>query len=254
LHLEKSIIFMEVSLNGCVVLVTGASRGIGQACAIALAREGCNVALAARTEAGLQVTADLCRAANSNCRCLVLPVDLCVKQNLGPIVDRCVAELGGINILVANAGIYSSDIETAFSLNALSAFRLTELASPYIRRDAASRRSGIVFVGSLASRLTFRGGAAFCASKHAILGYSGCVFEDLREEGIKVCSILPGFVNTAMVTSRSSLDKALMIQPSDIASTVTWILTFPDSSCPTEIVVRPQRTPYKPTGPPAPHS
>eukprot|EP00698_Gefionella_okellyi_P008136 TRINITY_DN2003_c0_g1_i2.p1 TRINITY_DN2003_c0_g1~~TRINITY_DN2003_c0_g1_i2.p1 ORF type:complete len:118 (+),score=7.17 TRINITY_DN2003_c0_g1_i2:588-941(+) len=93
--------------------------------------------------------------------------------------------------------------------------------------------------------MTFKGGAAFCASKHAVLGYAGCVYEDLREEGIKVCSIMPGFVNTSLVNSRVALDGRLMVQPEDIAEACAFVLLSSDTACPTEITIRPQHTPYK---------
>lgn len=99
-------------------------------------------------------------------------------------------DLGGINILVVNSSAFAADTEGIFTHHAMSPIRLSELAAPYIRREAGSKLSGIVFISSLAAKLTFKGGAAFCASKHAVLGYAGCLFEDLREDGIKVSTIL----------------------------------------------------------------
>jgi NADP-dependent 3-hydroxy acid dehydrogenase YdfG len=69
------------------------------------------------------------------------------------------------------------------------------------------------------------------------------LFEDVREFGTKVCTIRPGYVNTPMVRS-GGVDRDRMIQPDDIARTVLFVLTMPETACPTEITIRPQRTPY----------
>ena len=78
----------------------------------------------------------------------------------------------------------------------------------------------------------------------ALAGYAEALFEDVRESGTKVCTIRPGFVNTSLAAS-DRLDPALMIQPDDIARTVLFVLTMPETACPTEITIRPQRSPYR---------
>jgi NADP-dependent 3-hydroxy acid dehydrogenase YdfG len=88
-----------------------------------------------------------------------------------------------------------------------------------------------------------KGGGAYSASKHAALAFSHATFEDLRDQGVKVCAICPGFVNTDM-PGDEGVDRALMIQPADIAYTVRYILEFPNTGCPTEITIRPQLNPY----------
>ena len=82
------------------------------------------------------------------------------------------------------------------------------------------------------------------AGTQAIQGYFKVVFEDVREYGTKVSTIRPGFVKTPMSQS-DRLDSDLMIQPGDIADTVLFILKMPGTTCPTDIELRPQRSPYK---------
>jgi len=120
------------------------------------------------------------------------------KEQLLNAVGKCVNDLGGINILVANSSIFASDTEAMFSHHALGPIRLAELVSPYIRREASRKPSAIIFISSLAARMTFKGGAAFCASKHAVLGFAGCLFEDLREDGIKVSTILRTVISASV--------------------------------------------------------
>jgi 3-oxoacyl-[acyl-carrier protein] reductase len=101
----------------------------------------------------------------------------------------------------------------------------------------------VIHIASIVSRMSFAGGGAYCASKHAVLGYSNALFEDVREAGVKVCAIQPGYVSTDMVAGRG-LAMEKMIQPEDIAKTVTFVATYPDTGCPVEIIVRPQRAPF----------
>ena len=87
------------------------------------------------------------------------------------------------------------------------------------------------------------GGAMQLAATRGIEGYGKALFEDVREYGTKVCTIRPGYVNTSMSKS-DRLDSSLMIQPEDIAQTVLFVLNMPTTACPTDIEIRPQRSPY----------
>jgi len=167
---------------------------------------------------------------------------------LSGAVAKCISDLGGINILLCNAGIYASDIESVFQTDAMAAFRVTDMCIPALKREAATKRSAIIFTASMASRMYFKGGAAYCASKHAMLGFAGCTYEDLREEGIKVCAILPGFVNTPMINWHENLVGEKMIQAEDVARAAIYVATSSATACPTEITIRPQRSPYRTPG------
>lgn len=85
--------------------------------------------------------------------------------------------------------------------------------------------------------------AAYVASKHGVVGFAGSLFEDVRERGIKVCAICPGIVNTS-VTEDAGIDPARAIRPEDVAAAVRFVVTFPASACPTEILLNPQRNPW----------
>jgi 3-oxoacyl-[acyl-carrier protein] reductase len=229
-------------------MVTGASRGIGRAVAIELARQGADLAILARSEDALRQTADEAREAGA--KVLVLPTDVTDRAGLERAVRRTVDELGALHILVNNAGIYesgpaqSADIdafEAVIDVNVKALMNLTRLALPHIL--AAEGRRSVIHIASIVSRMSFAGGGAYCASKHAVLGYSNALFEDVREAGVKVCAVQPGYVNTDMVSGRG-LAMEKMIQPEDIALAVTFVATYPDTGCPVEIIVRPQRAPF----------
>jgi NADP-dependent 3-hydroxy acid dehydrogenase YdfG len=236
------------SIRGRAALVTGASRGIGRAVALALAAEGCDVALLARGVEGLQETARACEAHDVQALCLA--VDLTDDASLQAAVVRAVEAFEGIDILVNNAGIMLRDTvpdadpddwDRMLDVNLRAVMRLTRLTLPHMGR---ADRGVIVNISSIAGKVTYSGGAGYCASKHGLLGFTGALFEDVRERGIKVCAVCPGFVRTDMVGEGRNLDPSKMIQPEDVAEAVLFVAKFPGTACPTELTLRPQRTPY----------
>ncbi|RYF10334.1 MAG: SDR family NAD(P)-dependent oxidoreductase [Deltaproteobacteria bacterium] len=115
---------------------------------------------------------------------------------------------------------------------------LTHHALPQLR---AAKRAAVINIASVSSKHTHAGGAIYCASKHALLGFSNCLFEDVRDEHIKVCAICPGYVATDMIKG-VDVEMKKAIQPADIAHTVLYVLDCGATACPTEIVVRPQQS------------
>jgi NAD(P)-dependent dehydrogenase (short-subunit alcohol dehydrogenase family) len=111
--------------------------------------------------------------------------------------------------------------------------------------EVRDRRRAIINIASISGKMSFGGAAVYAASKHALVGFTGSLYEDVREAGIKVCAICPGFVNTGMASRNPDLDPSRMIQPEDVARAVLFVACFPETGCPTEIVIRPQRSPYR---------
>ena len=109
---------------------------------------------------------------------------------------------------------------------------------------AVNKQSGgaVVKIGSV--NHSYSGVNTYQAANLGIDAYSEALFEDVREFGTRVCTIKPGYVNTALV-SADNLNPELMIQPEDIAKTVLFVLTMPITACPTEITILPQRSPYR---------
>lgn len=240
---------MHNNLNGRVALITGASRGIGAAVALTLARRGCDVALVARSLEGLQETALACEAYGG--RALPLSADLSDRASHQGVVERCLEHFGRLDFLINNAGMslgqpvpeMSTDaLAQVMELNFMAAANLTRLALPSILK---SEQGAVIQIGSIASKMSFPGSASYSASKHALLGYSHALFEDVREQGVKVSVICPGFVNTELIDQGRSLDRDKMLQPDDVSRAVLFVLSFTDTGCPTEIILRPQRSPYR---------
>lgn len=235
-----------MELKGKVAVITGASRGIGRALAEALAQEGCSVGLMARSEKTLAETAHACRKFGH--RVFALPVDLESPAAGVEGLKLLIRELEGLDILINNAGTSASgsierlslsDYDRVMNLNVRSVMALCQAAVPHL---VSAEQSAILNIASMAGHVTYPGGTAYATSKHAIRAFTGCLFDDLREHGIKVSAISPGYVNTDMVRS-PRLDSAKMIQTQDVVDTALYILRSSATVCPTEVVLRPQLAP-----------
>ena len=149
------MILDRFNLTDRVAIVTGAGKGIGAGCAFALADAGAHVALAARTESDLEAVAEQIDARHR--RALVVPTDVTEREQLEHLVTRTADELGGVDIVVNNAGGWDPrpllqtsprNMEAAFKFNVLAAFSLTQLCIPHL----AKRGNGSVINISSARR------------------------------------------------------------------------------------------------------
>jgi NADP-dependent 3-hydroxy acid dehydrogenase YdfG len=162
-------------------------------------------------------------------------------------VHQAIEALDGLNYLINCAGAYErskadeGDLEAwdqVLDVNLRGTYHLARHALPEINKSSGG---AIIKIGSIPS--SYSGAGAFLATSRGLDGYADALFDDVREYGTKVCTIRPGFVNTPMATS-NRLDPARMVQPEDVARTVLFVLTMPQTACPTEITLRPQRSPY----------
>jgi 3-oxoacyl-[acyl-carrier protein] reductase len=237
------------SLTGKIAIVTGAGRGIGRAIAVALSRAGARVVLAARSEAELRGVAEEIRGGDGDA--LVLPTDVTRDDDMESLVKRTQKEWGSIDILVNNAGwgktgpVVNSKIEdwdATLKVNLRAPMVLSRLVLPAM----LEKKSGaIINIGSISAKAGQANTAAYSASKFGLLGFTQSLFEEVREYGVKVSVILPGFVDTPLIPQNKRVDRSKMIRPEDIAETVLFVLSSPPNSCPVEITVRPQQTPYR---------
>lgn len=237
------------SLEGKVALVTGAGRGIGKAVALSLAHFGCRVVLTARTEGQLRgVEREILSAGG---RAIVVAGDLTRDDDVARIVKESQNAWGGVDILINNAGWGKrapvarsevSDWDQTFRVNLRAPMVLAKLVLPHMM---AKGDGAIVNIGSISGRSGEANAAAYAASKFGLIGFTQSLFEEVREYGIKVAVVMPGYVDTPMIPPVRHLDRSKMIRPEDIAETVRFIVTSPANCCPVEIVVRPQRSPEK---------
>ena len=187
-------------LTDRVAIVTGAGKGIGAAIAVAFAEAGADVAILARTRDDLDGVAETIRARGR--RALVMPADMNDLDALPALVDRVVAEFGGIDIVVNNAGGSPSfpfldtrvhNLEGSFHFNVSAAFELVRLTVPHLlERPGAS----VINISSVAGSKSTRGGLVHGTLKAAVTHMTKMMAADLAPR-IRVNAILPGAIETA---------------------------------------------------------
>ena len=232
-----------------VALVTGAGRGIGRATALALAREGYALCLAARSFEELEETRQL--SGLEPARSLIVLIDLAGDESPQELFDAAVEHFGQIDVLVNNAG-WAPPRTPLLKTSAAAQDRIlaVNLRAPIaLARLAAARmvKSGgaIVNIASAAARNTPAGEAIYAAAKAGLVAFSRAAFAELRSSGVKLTVLLPGLVDTALIPHNKHLDRALMLAAGDVAEAVMTVLRAPLRACPVEIVLEPQRNPER---------
>jgi 3-oxoacyl-[acyl-carrier protein] reductase len=236
------------NFDGKVALVTGAGRGIGKAVALSLAKSGCRVVLAARTRQQLEEVHKEIAAHGGEA--LSIPTDLTRDEEIRELVEKTQA-WGNVDFLINNAGwgkrapvvrATVEDWDLTFRLNLRAPMVLAKFLLPSMiaRGDGA-----VINMGSISGKSGEANAAAYAASKFGLIGFTQSLYEEVREYGIKVAVILPGFVNTPLIPETRQLDRSKMIQADDIAQAVRYVLTCAATCCPVEITIRPQKSPYR---------
>ncbi|MBI4467584.1 MAG: SDR family NAD(P)-dependent oxidoreductase [Acidobacteria bacterium] len=229
-----------------LAIVTGASRGIGYAVATELGRRGYRLALLARRKPPLEEAAQ--RLASSGAVVDTYPCDVQdaaqVRATFKQILDRA----GRVDVLVNNAGvgtfapvhqISDADWDSTLNTNLRGVFYCSKAVIP---RMIEQRLGHIINISSLAGKNPLPGGSAYCASKWGLMGLTYSMAEDLREYGIRVSVVCPGSVQTEFTPHRGK-DAARMLQPTDVARVVGWLLEQEPQSFVSEVLLRPTQKP-----------
>lgn len=214
------------SLKGKNVLITGAGKGLGRALAIALAQEGVNVGLVARTEADLLNVAD--ELTQFNVRTAIAAADVSSIDSVNTAVAKIKAELGVIDILINNAGIgvFGSFLELepakweeVIKVNLLGVYYVTRAVLP----EMIERKTGdIINVSSTAGQRGAAITSAYSASKFGLIGLSESLMQEVRKHNIRVTTLTPSTVATDMSIDLKLTDgnPERVMQPEDFAELV----------------------------------
>jgi NAD(P)-dependent dehydrogenase (short-subunit alcohol dehydrogenase family) len=193
---------MKIDLSHKTALVTGASRGIGQAIALELAQSGANVIVTARSTIDLEHLGN--KLQNLGVKALAISCDVLDFASLENLTTRA-AEFGGVDILVNNAGITQGVkfVDTNLELwqkiqriNVDAAMRLMQLT---LEPMALKKWGRVINIASIAAKHGLRYSAAYNASKHALLGLTRSVALDYAKTGVTINAVCPGWVSTEMV-------------------------------------------------------
>ncbi|MBA3373095.1 MAG: SDR family NAD(P)-dependent oxidoreductase [Euzebyaceae bacterium] len=240
-------------LAGKVALVTGASSGIGEATALALAAEGAAVAIGARRVDRIDALADKISAGGG--RALTLDLDVTQEQQAHDAVGRTRADLGGLDIVVNNAGVMllgpildadTSDWRRMIETNVLGLMYVTNAALPRLVEQGSG---DIVQVSSVAGRLAREGSGVYNASKWAVNAFSESLRQEVTARGVRVTLVEPGAVATELsdhITHAESkqrvkerVTKMRPLESSDIAAGVVYVVTQPPHVSVNEVLIRP---------------
>ena len=189
--------------SGKSVWITGASSGIGAALAERIGAEGARVGLVARNEERLIEVAE---QVGRHSRCAWAAADVRDRSQLHAAMDRLVDQIGSCDILIASAGVYLQTDVRRFSADSVHQVMETNLggvaaAIEHVLPGMIERNRGqIVAIASLAARIGLPQAAAYCASKAALVRFMEALRVDLRSHGVATTTILPGTVDTPMIT------------------------------------------------------
>lgn len=225
-------------MNGKIAVVTGASRGIGRAIAVDLARAGADVALFGRDAEALAETTAACLEARPGTRTATKLVDVADEKAVADAVSAVVTEFGRVDIAVANAGqsidglilrLRSGDLDRLIDVNLKSAFYLSAaVAKPMMKQRGGS----IILVSSIVGVAGNAGQSSYAATKAGLLGLAKSLAKELGSRGIRVNAIAPGFIETAMTAEMPPAARQHYLEsialgrpgtPEDVAPVVTFL-------------------------------
>jgi short-subunit dehydrogenase len=232
-----------MDIQGKVVIVTGASSGIGEATAREFGREGAKVVLAARRMDRLEALAQELTRLGTGAETLVVPADLSELEDIQSLIRQTMDRFGRIDVLVNNAGFGrldwlenldpKEDIEAQFNVNVLGVVQTTRQALPVMIKQ----RSGhIVNMGSMAALVATPTYTIYAASKHAVHGFSEALRREVKPWGIEVSIIYPGGVATEFAhnagvkrKTKATTPKFLLLSAEDVGRAVVKLVRRPRS-------------------------
>lgn len=244
-------------LSGRVVLVTGASSGIGEGTALALAAEGASVVVAGRRAGHVAKLAQ--RIAEGGGDALSLELDVTSGAAIARAIEEIRARYGRLDGLVNSAGIMLSarvadadpeDWRTMLDINLLGLMEVTRAALPLLKENGG----GDIFnISSISARLANAGSPAYAATKAGLGAFNESLRKETFRDGIRVTLVMPGIVETELFTHLKDpatrerfggMMKALTpLQPSDIGNAIVYVMSQPPHVSINEIVMRPSLQP-----------
>jgi serine 3-dehydrogenase len=242
-----------MKLSG-TVLITGASAGIGQACARAFAAVGARLILTARRFERIETLAEELREEHGT-ECHLVELDVRDRESVFGAIGGLPAEWAEIDVLVNNAGLgrgvdklYAADPDgwdEMVDTNLKGLLYVTRAATPGMVQRG---RGHVINLGSVAGHEVYPGGAVYCATKHAVGAITKGLRMDLLGTGIRVSTVDPGMVETefSVVRFGGDAERAANVYrdmtpltPDDIADTIVWVATRPAHVNIDEIIIKP---------------
>ncbi len=225
-----------------LTLITGASRGIGAACAAAFAERGDHIALVARSASDLEDVAQTCLEAGGQARAFVCDV---TDHGAVQAMAASVLEWGGVpDVVINNAGLFEpggvqeTTVEAfrrQLDVNVVSAFLVTQA---FLGRMLERGSGRVLMMGSVASVRGYPSGAAYGAAKHGLLGFARSLREEVKGTGVSVTTLLPGATRTGSWDG-TDLPDGRFIPPEDVARVALEVASLSARTVVEEVLIRP---------------
>ena len=231
-------------LDGKVVVITGASKGIGKATAFAFAAAGAKVVLAARTRETLERVA--VELKKNGAEALAVPTDVTNVDAVKQLVQQTLDVYQHVDILINNAGIghfgpvvdfEPDDWDAVLNSNLKAVYLCAKYALPSMLEQGSGQ---IINVLSVAAKVTFQASSAYCAAKAGALALTKVLASEVRQQNIRVTAVLPGSVHTPFwdgVPEHPDFEQ--MLTPEHVADTIVSVCQQPSGMVTEEIVVMP---------------
>ena len=249
---------MAERLDGTVALVTGASSGIGEATALALAEQGAAVALVARRKSRLDDLAT--RISDGGGRPLVVEADVTEQTQAITAVEQAVNEFGRLDTVINNAGVMllgpvvdapTEEWDRMVAINVQGLLYVSHAALPHLlaaAEDSPRRVADIVNISSVAGRVVRNGSGVYNLTKHGVGAFSESLRQEVTRRHVRVSLVEPGATATELSShlrpeirerQRQRLDGVERLQAADIADAITYIVTRPRHVAVNEVLIRP---------------
>jgi 3-oxoacyl-[acyl-carrier protein] reductase len=229
-----------------IALITGGTRGIGYAIAEALLAAGDKVAFTGTTSDGV-VKAEHTLAASAGGSVLGIVCDVRDASSAQRAIETAVARFGGIDVVINCAGVgvgapvaqmSNEEWDRIIGTNLTGVFNVCKASIPHLRARGAG---WIVNISSLSSTGPFPGGAAYVASKAGVNAFSDALMQELRDDNIRVTTVLPGSVATGFNNREPDSGSDWKLLPEDVAHAIVDLLDHPARSLPSRIEIRPSK-------------
>jgi len=237
------------ALKGKVIIITGASKGIGKALAFALSGLGCKLALLARSEQELTLIKNDIK--NKGGKCEIYAGDIANEDFVEASAAAIIAAFGGIDIVINNAGfgIFKTAEETTaaewdsvFATNVRGTFLMTKAVTPIMKKNKSGH---IINIASDVAKRVFAGGSLYCASKYAQDAYSMAIRKELRPFNIKVSVVYSGLVDSSFHSDpEGHVSHERWLKNEDMANAIIYIASQPPHVVIDELMIHPLQQEY----------
>jgi NADP-dependent 3-hydroxy acid dehydrogenase YdfG len=228
------------------VIITGASKGIGRALALELAKQGANLSLIARSKEELKAVQAICKKAKA--QCLIFVGSVANEKLVQKVIDDTLAAFSTIDFMVNNAGYGIFGPTETYTAQAWSDLYDTNVKGTFLFSKAvlpsmkAQKQGHIINIASDVAKRVFDGGALYCSSKYAQDAFSAALRKEVRKDGIKVSVVYSGLVDTPFHANDNSNREWLTGE--DMASSIIFIMAQPRHVVIDELMIHPLSQEY----------